>query len=430
MDAEPELGTALDEKRSQGMSEVEESCSTVLSSRSPSVELIREAGGSPDLSECSELFNAFQTCRHSLERKPIGFYNNDVKCFLEAWPDSSSSIPAFKALDEKSLQGKSEVQESCSTVLSSRSPSVELIREAGGSPDLSDECSELFNASQTCRNSLERKPIRFCYNGAESPVEAWPDTSSSIPAFKALDEKRSQGMSEVQESCSSVLSTRSPSVELIREAGGSPDLSEECSDFFNAFQTCRHSLERTPIRFCNNGAESPLEAWPDTSSSIPAFKALDEKSLQGMSEVQESCSTILSSRSPSVELIREGGGCPDLSEECSELFNAFQTCRYSLERKPIRFVINGAESPLEAWPDTSSSMPAFKVNEATCVEGDSEDSDEEEYDSLEVPTCPDGTTDSTRTTEKKWKKLRNGISSFLRRVFCCGCLPSQRVVPL
>ncbi|KAL7880850.1 hypothetical protein SRHO_G00031040 [Serrasalmus rhombeus] len=246
------------------------------------------------------------------------------------------------ALDEKSLQGKSEVQESCSTVLSSRSPSVELIREAGGSPDLSDECSELFNASQTCRNSLERKPIRFCYNGAESPVEAWPDTSSSIPAFKALDEKRSQGMSEVQESCSSVLSTRSPSVELIREAGGSPDLSEECSDFFNAFQTCRHSLERTPIRFCNNGAESPLEAWPDTSSSIPAFK----------------------------------------------------------------------------------------VNEATCVEGDSEDSDEEEYDSLEVPTCPDGTTDSTRTTEKKWKKLRNGISSFLRRVFCCGCLPSQRVVPL
>ncbi|KAL7880856.1 hypothetical protein SRHO_G00031150 [Serrasalmus rhombeus] len=332
---------ALDEKRSQGMSEVQESCSTVLSTRSPSVELIREAGGSPDLSECSELFNTSQTCRHSLERTPIGFYNG-AKCFLEAWPDSSSSIPAFKALDEKSLQGKSEVQESCSSVLSSRSPSVELIREAGGSPDLSDECSELFNASQTCRNSLERKPIRFCYNGAESPVEAWPDTSSSIPAFKALD----------------------------------------------------------------------------------------EKSLQGMSEVQESCSTILSSRSPSVELIREGGGCPDLSEECSELFNAFQTCRYSLERKPIRFVINGAESPLEAWPDTSSSMPAFKVNEATCVQGDSEDSDEEQYDSLEVPTCPDGTTDSTRTTEKKWKKLRNRISSFLRRVFCCGCLPSQRVVPL
>ncbi|KAL7880860.1 hypothetical protein SRHO_G00031140 [Serrasalmus rhombeus] len=306
------------------------------------------------------------------------------------------------ALDERSLQGKSEVQESCSTVLSSRSPSVELIREAGGSPDLSDECSELFNASQTCRNSLERKPIRFCYNGAESPVEAWPDTSSSIPAFKALDEKRSQGMSEVQESCSSVLSTRSPSVELIREAGGSPDLSEECSDFFNAFQTCRHSLERTPIRFCNNGAESPLEAWPDTSSSIPAFKALDEKSLQGMSEC----------KSPAAPSSVHG------------------VHRYSLERKPIRFVINGAESPLEAWPDTSSSMPAFKVNEATCVEWDSEDSDEEQYDSLEVPTCPDGTTDSTRTTEKKWKKLRNGISSFLRRVFCCGCLPSQRVVPL
>ncbi|KAL7880872.1 hypothetical protein SRHO_G00031260 [Serrasalmus rhombeus] len=221
MDAEPELGTALDEKRSQGMSEVQESCSTVLSTRSPSVELIREAGGSPDLSECSELFNTSQTCRHSLERTPIGFYNG-AKCFLEAWPDSSSSIPAFKALDEKRSQGMSEVQESCSSVLSTRSPSVELIREAGGSPDLS-ECSDLFNAFQTCRHSLERTPIRF-YNGAESPPEAWPDTSSSIPAFKALDEKSLQGMSEVQESCSTILSSRSPSVELIREGGGCPDL--------------------------------------------------------------------------------------------------------------------------------------------------------------------------------------------------------------
>ncbi|KAL6491226.1 hypothetical protein MHYP_G00015710 [Metynnis hypsauchen] len=71
-----------------------------------------------------------------------------------------------------------------------------------------------------------------------------------------------------------------------------------------------------------------------------------------------------------------------------------------------------------------------KVTEATCLQGDSEDSDVEQYEGLEVPACPDGTTDSTPTRAKKWKKLRTRISSFLRRVFCFGCLPSQRVVPL
>ncbi|KAL7870581.1 hypothetical protein SRHO_G00080780 [Serrasalmus rhombeus] len=90
--------------------------------------------------------------------------------------------------------------------------------------------------------------------------------------------------------------------------------------------------------------------------------------------------------------------------------------------------MSGAESPLDAWPDSSSSIPAVKVTEATCLQSDSEDSDK--YKGLEDPACPDGTTDSTPTRAKKWKKLRTRISSFLRRVFCFGCLPSQCVVPL
>ncbi|KAL6491225.1 hypothetical protein MHYP_G00015700 [Metynnis hypsauchen] len=242
-------------------------------------------------------------------------------------------------------------------------------------------------------------------------------------------EERSQGESEVQEVCSTVLSTRSPSEELIHEVGGSPDLSDECSEIFKAFQTCRYSLMKKPIRLLMNGAESPLETGPDLS--IPAVKALDEERSQGESEVQEVCSTILSTRSPSEELIREFGGSPDLSDdECSEIFKAFQTCRYSLMKKPIRLLMHGAESPLETGPDSSSSIPAVKVTEATCLQGDSEDSDVEQYEGLEVPACPDGTTDSTPTRAKKWKKLRTRISSFLRRVFCFGCLPSQRVVPL
>ncbi|KAL6464254.1 hypothetical protein MHYP_G00265710 [Metynnis hypsauchen] len=40
------------------------------------------------------------------------------------------------------------------------------------------------------------------------------------------------------------------------------------------------------------------------------------------------------------------------------------------------------------------------------------------------------TTDSTTTGTKKWKKLRARISSFVRRVFCCGCRSSRRLVPL
>ena len=56
----------------------------------------------------------------------------------------------------------------------------------------------------------------------------------------------------------------------------------------------------------------------------------EERSL-GEPEVQEVCSTVLSQRSPSEfeELIRELGGSPDATDlsdnECSEIFNGFQT---------------------------------------------------------------------------------------------------------
>ncbi|KAL7840200.1 hypothetical protein AOLI_G00255230 [Acnodon oligacanthus] len=54
----------------------------------------------------------------------------------------------------------------------------------------------------------------------------------------------------------------------------------------------------------------------------------------------------------------------------------------------------------------------------------SEDSEVEINEDLEVPVHTNGTTVSTTGT-KKWKKLRTRISSFMRRVFCFGCLPSR-----
>ncbi|KAL6464256.1 hypothetical protein MHYP_G00265730 [Metynnis hypsauchen] len=61
----------------------------------------------------------------------------------------------------------------------------------------------------------------------------------------------------------------------------------------------------------------------------------------------------------------------------------------------------------------------------------SKDSEVEIIEDLKVPACGNDTTDSTTTgTKKKWKKLRARISSFVRRVFCCGCRSSRRVVPL
>ncbi|KAL7840218.1 hypothetical protein AOLI_G00255410 [Acnodon oligacanthus] len=55
----------------------------------------------------------------------------------------------------------------------------------------------------------------------------------------------------------------------------------------------------------------------------------------------------------------------------------------------------------------------------------SEDSEVEINEDLEVPVHTNGTTVSTTGT-KKWKNFRTRISSFMRRVFCFGCLPSRR----
>ncbi|KAL7843758.1 hypothetical protein AOLI_G00252700 [Acnodon oligacanthus] len=150
---------------------------------------------------------------------------------------------------------------------------------------------------------------------------------------------------------------------------------------------------------------------------------LDEGS-QGEPEMQEICSTVLSQRSSSerADLIRELGGSPystDLSDdECSEILTSFQSYSSSQVKRPISSIMSDVESTLEAWSDSSSSIPAVQVTEVENIED------------LEVPACSNGTTDSTTTGTKKWKKLRTRVSRFVRRVFCFGCLPSRHVVPL
>ncbi|KAL7835761.1 hypothetical protein SRHO_G00281080 [Serrasalmus rhombeus] len=142
-----------------------------------------------------------------------------------------------------------------------------------------------------------------------------------------------------------------------------------------------------------------------TAASTSEDTDLEEGS-QGEPEMQKVCSTVLSQRSPSEceELIRELGGSSnsaDLShDECSETLTGFQTYRDNLVKIPIRSLMKA-----------------------------SEDSEVENPEDLEVPACANGTTGST-TTGTKWKKLRSRISSFVRRVFLFGCVPSRRVVPL
>ncbi|KAL7878698.1 hypothetical protein AOLI_G00096720 [Acnodon oligacanthus] len=108
------------------------------------------------------------------------------------------------------------------------------------------------------------------------------------------------------------------------------------------------------------------------------------------------------------ELNHELGGsidATDLSDdECSEIFIGFQTYGYSL------VCMKGAESPLEGWPDSLSSIPAVQVTEA------SEDSEVKNNEDLVVPACSDGITDSiTSRAKKKWKKLSTRINSI---TFC------------
>ncbi|XP_037393675.1 uncharacterized protein LOC108441297 isoform X2 [Pygocentrus nattereri] len=126
---------------------------------------------------------------------------------------------------------------------------------------------------------------------------------------------------------------------------------------------------------------------------------LEEEGSQGEPEMQELCSTALSQRSPSKceELIQELGGSSDSSDECSETLTGFQTYKDRLVKIPIRSLMTASEDPEVENPED-----------------------------LEVPACANGTTGST-TTRTKWKKLRSRISSFVRRVFLFGCVPSRRV---
>ncbi|XP_036413759.1 uncharacterized protein LOC118798430 [Colossoma macropomum] len=82
---------------------------------------------------------------------------------------------------------------SCSTVLSEPGLSSfeDLIRECGGSPDLSDlsdECSEIFTGYQNYRRyGHVKRPGTYLVECAESPLEGSPDLSSSIPAVQVTE---------------------------------------------------------------------------------------------------------------------------------------------------------------------------------------------------------------------------------------------------
>ncbi|KAL7852305.1 hypothetical protein SRHO_G00180900 [Serrasalmus rhombeus] len=185
---------------------------------------------------------------------------------------------------------------------------------------------------------------------------------------------------------------------------------------------------------------------PDTDTAVKASQGL------GFSEVQKdsdqrsrtdefngrsksaasinlstwSYSTILSE--PEFEdQIRECGGSPDhsdLSDECSEIFEAYQNYRrYGPKNRPGTYLVRCTESPLEDSPDLSSSTPAVQVTEAS-------DDLEENKEDLETPAHPDGTEDTTACRTKKKQRLSSRVFKFLRSVFCFGCIPSRRVEPL
>ncbi|XP_036413155.1 uncharacterized protein LOC118797966 [Colossoma macropomum] len=82
---------------------------------------------------------------------------------------------------------------SCSTVLSEPGLSSfeDLIRECGGSPDLSDlsdECSEIFTGYQNYRRyGHVKRPGTYLVECAEFPLEGSPDLSGSIPAVQVTE---------------------------------------------------------------------------------------------------------------------------------------------------------------------------------------------------------------------------------------------------
>ncbi|KAL7857930.1 hypothetical protein AOLI_G00180320 [Acnodon oligacanthus] len=74
----------------------------------------------------------------------------------------------------------------------------------------------------------------------------------------------------------------------------------------------------------------------------------------------------------------------DLSDECSEIFKAYQIYRrYGPANRPCTYLVKCTESPLEDSPDFSHSIPAVQVTEA------SEDLVDNNKD-LETPADPDG----------------------------------------
>ncbi|KAL7857924.1 hypothetical protein AOLI_G00180260 [Acnodon oligacanthus] len=74
----------------------------------------------------------------------------------------------------------------------------------------------------------------------------------------------------------------------------------------------------------------------------------------------------------------------DLSDECSEIFKAYQIYRrYGPANRPCTYLVKCTESPLEDSPDFSHSIPAVQVTEA------SEDLVDNNKD-LETPAYPDG----------------------------------------
>ncbi|KAL7852273.1 hypothetical protein SRHO_G00180750 [Serrasalmus rhombeus] len=190
---------------------------------------------------------------------------------------------------------------------------------------------------------------------------------------------------------------------------------------------CLHVSSSSPDTDTAGKASQGLE-FPEVQKDSDQRSRTDEfngrsKSAASVNLSTWSCSTILSE--PEFEdLIRECCGSPDLSDECSEIFEAYQNYRrYGPKNRPGTYLVRCTESPLEDSPDLCSSIPAVQVTEA------SDDVVENEED-LETPAHPDGTEDTTACRTMKKQRLSSRVFNFLRRVFCLGCIPSRRVEPL
>ncbi|KAL6478907.1 hypothetical protein MHYP_G00123400 [Metynnis hypsauchen] len=106
--------------------------------------------------------------------------------------DQQSRTNEFKRRSERAASTNLSAW-SCSTVLSEPGLSEfeDLIRECGGSPDLSDlsdECSEIFEAFQNYRRyGPANRPGTYLVKRTESALEYSPDLSSSILAVQVTE---------------------------------------------------------------------------------------------------------------------------------------------------------------------------------------------------------------------------------------------------